>query len=246
MRCFGLANEHQVQRTFVTCLLAANRCMERHLLCLRSVQIEHTLHPSVAEDRPAWWETVLTSGFCHAGGDAARCRTDTEHHEPAIPHEMRNEMTPTHIPHGRLVHFLDLSGNPGNKAACTDERHPRRWEPAMPNRIQRRKADTTKLVYLRHRQLVCECMVSGFAPRSGMKTARMANATNPKSAIGLAECVLQCPERGPPLSGGGALDQSRPADLQGGPGGSSGQRRGVAARRGFALAKNSTNLPSEP
>ena len=188
MRCFGLANEHQVQRTFVTCLLAANRCMERHLLCLRSVQIEHTLHPSVAEDRPAWWETVLTSGFCHAGGDAARCRTDTEHHEPAIPHEMRNEMTPTHIPHGRLVHFLDLSGNPGNKAACTDERHPRRWEPAMPNRIQRRKVDKTKLVYLRHRQLVCERMVSGFAPRSGMKTARMANATNPKSAIRLAEC----------------------------------------------------------
>jgi len=101
---------------------------------------------------------------------------------------MRNEMTPTHIPHGRLVHFLDLSGNPGNKAACTDERHPRRWEPAMPNRIQRRKVDTTKLVYLRHRQLVCERMVSGFAPRSGMKTARMANATNPKSAIRLAEC----------------------------------------------------------
>jgi len=108
---------------------------------------------------------------------------------------MRNEMTPTHIPHGRLVHFLDLSGNPGNKAACTDERHPRRWELAMPNRIQRRKVDTTKLVYLRHRQLVCERMVSGFAPRSGMKTARMANATNPKSAIGLAECGAHLPSR---------------------------------------------------
>jgi hypothetical protein len=93
------------------------------------------------------------------------------------------------------VHFLDLSGNPGNKAACTDERHPRRWEPAMPNRIQRRKVDTTKLVYLRHRQLVCERMVSGFAPRSGMKTARMANATNPKSAIGLAECGAHLPSR---------------------------------------------------
>ena len=108
---------------------------------------------------------------------------------------MRNEMTPTHIPHGRLVHFLDLSGNPGNKAACTDERHPRRWEPAMPNRIQRRKVDTTKLACLRHRQLVCERMVSDFAPRSDMKTARMANATNPKSAIGLAECGAHLPSR---------------------------------------------------
>jgi len=26
-------------------------------------------------------------------GDPARCRTDTEHHEPAILHEMRNEVT---------------------------------------------------------------------------------------------------------------------------------------------------------
>src|SRR5689334_7673841 len=55
--------------------------------CLGSVQTAHAQRPSVAEDRPAWWETVLTSGFCHEGGDAARCRTDTEHHEPAIPHE---------------------------------------------------------------------------------------------------------------------------------------------------------------
>ena len=50
----------------MSCLLAGNRCMERHLLCLGSIQIEHAQRPSVAEDRPVWWGTVLTSGSCHA------------------------------------------------------------------------------------------------------------------------------------------------------------------------------------
>jgi hypothetical protein len=116
------------------------------------------------------------SRTCHSPRNAQRDDTD--------PHSART-----------LGALLDVSGNPENKAACTDERHLRLWEPAIPNRIQRRKIDTTKLVYLRHRQLVCECMVSGFAPRSGMKTARMANATNPKSAIGLAKCGGRLPSR---------------------------------------------------
>jgi hypothetical protein len=59
---------------------------------------------------PLWWETVLTSGFCQEGGDAARCRTDTEHHEPAIPHEMRNEMT-TMITNANSARSRRLGGN---------------------------------------------------------------------------------------------------------------------------------------
>ena len=50
-----------------------------------------------------------------------------------------------HIPHGRLVHFLDLSGNPGNKPAYTDERHLCRPEPTMANRIQGRNARASAL-----------------------------------------------------------------------------------------------------
>jgi hypothetical protein len=43
-----------------------------------------------------------------------------------------------------------------------DERHPCRHEPTMLNRLQRRKANTTKLVSLQRRQLVSELMISGF------------------------------------------------------------------------------------
>ncbi len=34
----------------------------------------------------------------------------------------------------------------------------------MPKRSHLRKADTTKLVFLQHRQLVSEPMISGFPP----------------------------------------------------------------------------------
>jgi hypothetical protein len=71
-----------------------------------------------------------------------------------VPSSCEATLPLAHIPHGRLVHFLDLSADPGNKAAATDERHLCRWEPMMLNRIQQVKLESTKLVSLRRRQLV--------------------------------------------------------------------------------------------
>ena len=55
------------------------------------------------------------------------------------------QTTHAHIPHGRLVHFLDYRVHPGNKVTSTDERHQCRWEPTMVNLTQRRKVHTTTL-----------------------------------------------------------------------------------------------------
>jgi hypothetical protein len=95
---------------------------------------------------------------------------------------------PTHIPHGRLVHFLDFCGNPENKAVSTDEQPWCRSEPRMLNRMQRRAAGTTALVSWRQRQLANEALNSDLSSRIAVKTARMANAKYPKSATGHAEC----------------------------------------------------------
>jgi WD40 repeat protein len=102
--------------------------------------------------------------------------------------ELVSTYSGAHIPHGRLVHFLDFCGNPENKTVSTDEHPWRRSEPRMLNRMQRRAAGTTALVSLRQRQLANEALNSDFSSRIAVKTARMANAKYPKSATGHAEC----------------------------------------------------------
>ena len=61
----------------------------------------------------------------------------------------------------------------------------------MLNRIQRHKVDTTTLVSWQYRQLASEALSSGFVGSIAVKTARMANAKNQKSATGHAKCGLE-------------------------------------------------------
>src|SRR5260370_34864501 len=100
-----------------------------------------------------------------------------------------------------------------NAGTSTDERHPCRWEPAMLNRIQRHKVDTTTLVSWQYRQLASEALSSGFVGSIAVKTARMANAKNQKSATGHAKCGRQ--PRAHPITPCLSRTPPRPALLRG-------------------------------